>query len=212
MAQILSPQEYQDYQLRNSWTARNMRESLGSFEPSETEFLTLFQLRKAFDDQFGMIREGGDETVREQRRLAQQQLDDQVRATLGEQRFHEYQLAQDERYRDIYNFVQRNELPKEVAESVYDIRRVAEAERRRLEADESIPREQRAAAVAAIAEQTRQALATALGPDAFAQYQERDGNWVNRMARVDERRGRGEPGPGGERRGGPPGGGRRIRN
>src|SRR6185436_12189108 len=43
MAQLLTPEENEQYQLRNSWTARNMREGLGAFEPTEWEFRELFK-------------------------------------------------------------------------------------------------------------------------------------------------------------------------
>ena len=49
LAQILGPQDFQEYQLRNSATARDMRDSLGSFSPSEDEFKKIFELRENFE-------------------------------------------------------------------------------------------------------------------------------------------------------------------
>src|SRR5688572_13157621 len=101
LAQILGPQDFQEYQLRNSGTARDMRDSLGSFSPSEDEFKKIFELRENFNSQFGFGRGGNDDTAREQRRAAEQQLDQQLQATLGAERYAEYKLAQDDRYREI---------------------------------------------------------------------------------------------------------------
>ncbi len=195
MAQLLGPQEYEEYQLRNSWTARNMRENLASFTPSEEEFRQVFQLRKTFDEQFGFTRGGGDDAAREQRRLAQQQLDEQVKATLGEQRWHDYQLAQDERFRDLNEFTERNQLPRSTAESVYDMRRVAEEARKKVEADQTIAADLRTATLAALAEETRRSVSAALGEEAWKDYQRRDARWINNLARV-EQQGQGERGGG----------------
>ena len=192
LAQTLGPQDYQEYQLRNSTTARNMRENLASFQPDEEEFRKIFEARKAFDDQFAFTRDGGDEAVREQRRLAQQQLDEQLRATLGEERYKEYQLAQDDRYRDIYDFTSRNNLSQQVAENVYEARRAAEAARDTIMRNTEMTPEQRQQALTQILAETRGTLTSYLG-DAFAQYAQ-DERWLANLARVN-----------GERRGGPPG-------
>ena len=205
LAQILGPQDYQEYQLRNSTTARSMRENLASFQPDEEEFRKIFEARKAFDDQFAFTRDGGDEAVREQRRLAQQQLDEQLRATLGEERYKEYQLAQDDRYRDIYDFTSRNNLSEQVAESVYDTRKAAEAARDTIMRNTEMTPEQRQQALTQIAAETKLTLASTLGDTASAYL--RDQRWVEGLGRMNERRG-GPPGGfrpegrGGEGRGG----------
>src|SRR5262249_24736106 len=70
---ILSPQEYEEYQLRGSVTAANLQGRFGDFKPTQQEYVALFQLQKAFDEayppDFARIRQ--DETIYE----AQQKLD-----------------------------------------------------------------------------------------------------------------------------------------
>jgi hypothetical protein len=192
LAQILGP-DLQEYQLRNSPVARNMRENLAAFQPSEDEFRKIFELRKSFDEQFGFGRDGGDPALREQRQLAQQQLEAQMQQVLGP-RYAEYQMSQDERYRDLYEFSQRNNLPQETAQSVYDMRRTAEELRRNLERDASLSPEQRTAALTALATETRTAVAGALGEKAFTDYQRRGGAWVDRLAQTEQRGQRGDRG------------------
>ncbi len=181
IASILTPTEFEEYQLRNSWTARNMRENLVAFQPTEQEFREIFKLQKAFDDQFGLWRGGGDEAFREAREQAQQALQEQLRALLGEARFQEYMLAQDPRYRDIYDFAQNNNLPADTARKIYEVRLAAETERQRLQNDPSLPPDQRQAALASLASQTKQALGTLLGPDALNAYVQSEGRWLNRL-------------------------------
>jgi hypothetical protein len=213
LAQILGPQDYQEYQLRNSFTARNMRDNLASFSPTEDEFRKIFEARKAFDDQFGFTREGRDETVREQRRLAQQQLDDSLRATLGEERFRQYQMAQDERYRDIHDFTQRFNLPEQTAQSMYDIQQTAQAQRQQVLNDPNIPQDQRVATLTQMADEVKNTLKATLTPEAYEQYL-RSNPWVRQFTSTDTGGGgRGGPGGfgGGGFQGGPRGGGERGR-
>ncbi len=177
IAQTLTPAEYEEYQLRNSGTARNMRDNLASFQPTETEFREIYKAQKAFDDQYGGFRGpgGGDDAGRAQ---AQQQLDDQLKALLGD-RYKDYTLAQDPRYRDAYDFTQ----DKTSAEQVYNMRTAAEDERRRIMNDQSITADQRPVLLADLANQTKTALTSVLGPTASQDYMN-NANWVNRLQRA----------------------------
>jgi len=219
MAQILGPQDYEEYQLRNSNTAREMRDSLGSFSPSEDEFKKIFDLREKFNDQFGFGRGGGDDAAREQRRAAQQQLDEQLRATLGEQRYAEYKLTQDDRYREIYDFTSRLNLPKETAQSVYDIRQTVEQQRQQVMNNQGMSAEERTATLAQMAQVTKETLAQTLPQQAYDQYlKSDDARWLQALTRTETRdagggrRGGfgGFPGGGPGGPGGPGGGGNRF--
>jgi hypothetical protein len=186
LAKLLGPEEFQEYQLRNSYTARNMRDNLSAFQPNESEFRQIFDLKKAFDDQFAFTRESSDETIREQRRLAQEQLNQQLLAKLGPERFQQYERSQDERYRDANDFVQRNNLPQETANVVYEVRIAAEQERERIRNDASLNEEARNSAYAALSQTTGQALGQALGAEVYANYQTRN-DWVRELDRTRER-------------------------
>ncbi|MDB6056343.1 MAG: hypothetical protein JWO95_187, partial [Verrucomicrobiales bacterium] len=52
LARVLSSDELRAYQLRKDDTADNLRRNLVGFEPTETEFRSLFQLMKAHQDKF----------------------------------------------------------------------------------------------------------------------------------------------------------------
>ena len=193
LAQALGPQDYQENQLRNSNTARNMRENLTAFQPTEDEFRQIFDARKQFDDQFGLTRDGGDQAAREQRQAAQAKLDEQLRAVLGEERYHEYTLAQDDRYREMYDFTERNNLPRIAADALLDIRNTAEQARRELQNNKNLTPEQQVAARQQIQQTTDEMLAQTLGPKAD-DYLKTDGRWVNKLGPRDENN-QGQRGP-----------------
>ena len=206
LAQILGPQDFQEYQLRNSATARDMRDSLGSFSPSEDEFKKIFELRENFNSQFGFGRGGNDDAAREQRRAAEQQLDQQLQATLGAERYAEYKLAQDDRYREIYDFTSRMNLPKETAQSVYDIRQAVEQQRQQVMNNQGMSAEERAATLAQMSQVTKETLAQTLPQQAYDQYlRSDDGRWLQTLTRTE---GGGRRGGFGGFQGGPGGPGR----
>ncbi len=199
LAQLLTPEEFQEYQLRNSWTARNMRDNLASFNPTENEFKKIFDLKKAFDDQFAFQRGGGDDTVRQQREQAQQQLDEQLRALLGDVRYKQYQLAQDDNYRNLYDFMQRNNLPTQMAETLNDVRQLFDKERRNILNDKNLRPDEQTTLLAALSQKTRDTLSQSLGSD-FEKYQSAGGGgWLNPDA---TRRGGGDSNRGNGGRGG----------
>ncbi len=182
MANALGPVDFEQYQLRNSNTAKNMREDLTGFQPDEDEFRKIFALRKSYDDQFSLSGKKGDVGVREEQKAAQQALEAQLKATLGEQRFHDYQLSQDERYRSSFDFAQRYDLPSQTANTLYAVRLAAELEQQRIRSDASLSPGAREFALNSLADETRNALEPTLGKDAWAKYQSKDGGWINRLS------------------------------
>ncbi len=90
MLAILTPEEKFEYDVRLSQPAMLLRLGLGQFEPTEQEFRDMFKATKNFTDRFGF-----NATVKPDDRgpaaTAAQEMLDQFKAALGEQRFREYQ-------------------------------------------------------------------------------------------------------------------------
>ena len=181
LAQALGAQDYQEYQLRNSPTARNMRDSLASFEPTEDEFRHIFDIRKQFEDQFGFIRDGGDQAMREQRQAAQAKVDEQLRALLGEERYHDYALAQDDRFREIYDFTERNNLPRSTADALLEIRKTVEQTGQEIRNNPALSPEEQRLAMLKVREETLATVKGTLGDSADAYLNDRDNRWLTRM-------------------------------
>jgi hypothetical protein len=185
MAKLLTPQEMEEYQLRNSPTASTLRTQLAGFQPNEEEFRKIFKLQKTFDDQFNKGFDYTDENQMAAQAKAQQEaqkaLQDEMKKTLGEQRYAEYARAQDPDYKPIENLANRYGLPKETAVNVYNMKQQAEQAKQQLESNPNLTSQQRREALAAIARQTELSLQQSLGP-AYKTYQSRGGNWVNELA------------------------------
>src|SRR5688572_10959295 len=96
LSTLLSPQELEEYDLRHSHVADNLRNQMAGFEPSEEEFRRLFRLQKDFEDQINRaLPESSDEVQAEIRAQAQEEgqhaLNEEMRKVLGEERFTEWQ-------------------------------------------------------------------------------------------------------------------------
>ncbi|HTG44279.1 MAG TPA: hypothetical protein VK633_07075 [Verrucomicrobiae bacterium] len=185
LSQLMGPQDYEQYQLRNSPIARNMRESLATFQPTEEEFRRIFEMRKTIEQ--NSSGRGEERLTREQRQAAEQQLETQLKATLGEERFAQYQLSQDDRYQSLNEFAERSNVPRETVDSVYEMRRAAEDAHRQVESNPSLSPEARQAALQALAEETRRSVSQSLGESAWKEYQRREGSWIDRLNRGDSR-------------------------
>jgi hypothetical protein len=174
MAKILTPQEFEDYQLRLSQTSMMMRMQLASFGPNEQEFRDIFKLQKAYDDEFGAMRmSGGDDGDKASK--AKKELNEQVKGILGADRYADYERAQDYAYQGIAKVAQREGLPKEAGIKVYDMKKVAEDEARKVRADKTISAEQRKTALEAIRQETERSMAEILGAKGMESYQKQPG-------------------------------------
>ncbi|MGV3757481.1 MAG: hypothetical protein ACO1QS_19040 [Verrucomicrobiota bacterium] len=184
LEKMLSPQEFEQYQLRLSQTSMMMRMELDGFTPSEQEFKDIFKLRKSFDDEnggmFGMMDQSKE--GREKYQAAQKELNDQIKSTLGEARYADYEREKDYQYKGVSKFVQRQNLPKEAAVKVWDAKKAAEAEASKVRNNSSLNQEQKNAALQGIQQATENNLQATLGADAYGSFKSsQTGSWINNL-------------------------------
>lgn len=55
LSQLLTPDEYEQYDLSASWTADNLRRKMVGFEPTEEEFRGIFRLWRAHDERLATV-------------------------------------------------------------------------------------------------------------------------------------------------------------
>ncbi|MFM2294258.1 MAG: hypothetical protein RLZZ350_671 [Verrucomicrobiota bacterium] len=185
MAKILSPSEMEDYQLRLSQTAMVMRMQLDGFSPNEQEFRDMFKLQKNFDDQYSMFSMGDeDDKTRKAREAAQKDLDTQLKATLGDARYADYEREKDYDYKNIAKAVKREGLDKTVGVKVYDMKKAAQDEANKLRMDSTLSMEDRNAKLQLIRRETEAALLTTMGQKGYDSYQKSANNWLNNIYRT----------------------------
>ena len=182
MAKILTPEEFENYQLRLSQTSMMMRMQLASFDPNEEEFRDIFKLRKKYDDEYGAMGMGITDDA-EKAGKAKKELDDQVKGILGAERYADYERSQDFVYQGIAKVTQREGLPKEAGIKVYDMKRVAEIEAGKVRSNQSLSEEQRNTALEAIRAETERSIGDVLGQKGMQSYQKQPGAfWLRNIS------------------------------
>ena len=188
LAQVLTPEELEEYELRNSSTANSMRAQMAGFDLNEEEFRKIFRVQKTFDNEFSQGFDLTDDSQSEVKARAQQQaqdaLNDEIKKILGAKRYVDYQHTQDPDYRTLAQVADRFDLSHDVVDRVYAMKQEAERQKVVLETNPDLTDEQRQAALAAIANETERSVSREMG-SVFKSYYKTAGNWIRNLATPD---------------------------
>jgi hypothetical protein len=186
LAQLLTPQELEDYNLRNSSTAMSLRSRLASFNPTEDEYKSIFRLQQAFDEQYGSNTYSAfsapptPDQMRE-RQTQQQALDAQIQNVLSPDRAADYKQATDPAYQQINRLVTRLELPPSAAADVVTVQQDIQQRATAVRQDRTLAPADRTAALAALAAEASTKITTTLGTSGFEAYKSYGGTWLQNL-------------------------------
>lgn len=180
LAGVLSPTEQEQFDLWLSPTANAVRHSLYGMDGTEEEFLTVYRLRKAFDQNWSRHdMEMMSDSQREQWEQAQRDLDAQIRQQLGEQRYADLKRGEDEEFHHLNATVSRFKLPRQKAVEVYELKRSLQQMRDTVHSNPDLNTTQREQALNGMADETERAVRALLGDKAFNYYLRRgQGYWI----------------------------------
>jgi hypothetical protein len=179
LAQVLSPQEKEQYELSTSATADRLRQQLIGFNPTEEEFRDLYQRQKAIDDAYE-FEDTNDATVIAAKASDEAEMMKAFKGNLAGDRVAQFDRSQDPDYQNLCVLSQRYELPVDAAGTLLDMRRAAEEERQKLLSNKNIPPERVEAALQAIQAETEKAARATLGEKAFLQYSQ-SAAWIKNL-------------------------------
>lgn len=183
LAQLLGPKDKEEFDVRLSQTAMMMRMRMTDFEPDEQEFRKMFAAQKKFDDEFGPYGNlGGTKEEQEKRSAAEKQLKEELKTTLGDERYRLYQYDQQFARSSLKTVAQQYNVPRDQAYKVFDIQETAQDAARNIRADQSLSAEQRQSALDAIRSETERAVNDTIGADAAKAYVEK-GSWIKSLNR-----------------------------
>ncbi|OHE89676.1 MAG: hypothetical protein A3G75_03025 [Verrucomicrobia bacterium RIFCSPLOWO2_12_FULL_64_8] len=195
IAALLTPAEFEEYDLRNSSTAMSLRANLTTFEPTEQEFRTLFKLQREFDEKYNPSMYGMPMTpeIMNERRNANLALKEQIKAALGDQRYAEYTRATDFSYRAASQIAQRLELPKENAVATYELQRNYQERLNAIRTDRQLSPAERTQMVQALAAEANQKVGELLTPRGLEAYKTSGGSWLRNLEMQGPSRAAGVP-------------------
>jgi hypothetical protein len=155
MAQVLSPEEVEEFRLRNSPTAEVLRSELRYFDSTPEEFKRLLEAREQSGGKVvtGDLINRGPAT-------------EQVRQLLGEERAKEFEKTTDMYYQSARNGLELTEQLVELADGAWEISREARAAAERLARDSSLSVEARKQQLRALRAESNRRLNELLGEKA----------------------------------------------
>jgi LysM repeat protein/uncharacterized protein YdcH (DUF465 family) len=122
LAHVLTPPQLEEYLLRYSQNANNLRSELGAlkyFNATPDEFRALFRATDSLDQQIQQLA-GTDPNGVQQRQLLEQQRDDAIKRAVGPDRYKELTQLSDPVYRDSFAAAQQAGTPDAV-DTIYQI-------------------------------------------------------------------------------------------
>ena len=182
LAQILSPSELREFELRQSQTATLVSYNLNYTAVSREEYEAIFDIRKKYGES---INNYGDLQSKEERNQVQENIkamNAELAASLGPDKFKEYERGKDSNYQQLQRLAKKNDLPTETAGKVFDYKSTAEDTVKKLRDNKDMTNEQRQAALQQIRTETEDTLKKTLGEKAYKSYVNNGGWWINNIA------------------------------
>jgi hypothetical protein len=169
IAATLTPEELAEYELRASATAHALRGSIREFRASESEYRALFAAyQTAANDPAARGFDPG-------------KLLEQARNILSPERFADLEQALAPGAAKLNRLAARLELPLAAIKPVDVAQRELKERAKNVRGDRALTPEQRAAQLAAIADEATQRISAVLGERGFAAYREYDGSWIGEL-------------------------------
>jgi RNA polymerase sigma factor (sigma-70 family) len=124
LAQVLTPEELLEFDLRFSETARHLRLNSPSFDFSEEEFRKVFAATQRLEEAFGRdgeVYDTKDPEARRRRDALERELDQQLRVELGDSRWADWQRSQDAVFQQMSRFAQQNQIAEADTVGLYGL-------------------------------------------------------------------------------------------
>jgi hypothetical protein len=172
---ILAPPQYDEFVLRYSPAAQQLREEMRGMDLSQDQFHDLFNAVGSIIGQPVYFYSGDDPQLLRQQQQLQAQSQALMKTVLGQQVYSAYQLNQDPLYRSSKTTIEQLGVPATAITPLYDINRATQAELNRIRNDDTLSNDEKVEALAQTQVQQQQSLEQLLGPEAFQRWLQAQG-------------------------------------
>jgi LysM repeat protein len=163
LSQILTPEQLEEFLLRYSQSASDLRHQLQGFDVTPDEFRKIFRATDAIDQQIALYYSSDNPTTAQQRVTLQQQLNQAIRDNLGPDRYQELVMARDPAYRDAVLTADDAGASPDAVTNLYAINIAVAQELARISNDPTLTSDQKAQAIKSIQDQQISATDQVLG-------------------------------------------------
>ncbi len=157
LAAILSPEQLEEYLLRYSQTAEQMRDELRGYGAEADEFRRIFRARDTFEQQIAALNPSDANTPARRAELERAR-DEAIRQAIGSERFGFYQLSQSPLFRAAQEQAEQNGAPPDKVLPIFRVNQAVQEEIARIRADSSISEDQRRVALAMVQQQQQNSI------------------------------------------------------
>jgi LysM repeat protein len=167
LARLLSPPELEEFLLRYSQDANDLRAQFGQlrfFDATPNEFREVFRATDALDQRIQLLADAKDPSSVEARKALEAQRENAIKVALGPERYEEYRMLQDPVYRDATAAAQEAGTP-EAVQTLYAIKLAALAEQSRIRGDTNLTSQQKNIELKRVELEQLQAGSVATGQD-----------------------------------------------
>jgi len=182
IAELLTPEELFEYDLRSSPESWWLRTLTSGMNPSEEEFRALFKARFAFTGLYAGSKY--DLMTPEEKQALEKlepQINEQIKAVLTPDRFAEYQLKSTPEYRATDALAKRLALPPEAAASIVTVQKEITKRAEVIRDNSSLTPFAKNAELGALADEAVARLTPTLGDSGMTAYKQGAGNWLERL-------------------------------
>jgi hypothetical protein len=170
LVSVLSPAQYEEYALRYSPSAQQLREQMRPITLTPDQFRDLFNAISSINGQPVFYYTGNDPILLGQQQQLRAQSDAIIKATLGAELYAAYQLNLDPLYRSSKAMAEQLGVPEASVMSVYEINRATQAELDRIRKDSNLSDDEKVEALSQTQVEQQQSLEQILGPEAFERW------------------------------------------
>ena len=145
LQELLSPPQLEEFLLRYSQDANNLRSELGQlrfFNATPDEFRGIFRATDTLDQQISMLPPATDPNSLAARKALEDQRENLIKIALGAKRYEDYRQLHDPGYRDAVAAAQEAGTP-EAARTIYEINLATATEQDRIRADTNLTAQQK---------------------------------------------------------------------
>jgi len=176
LAGVLTPDAYDEFVLRYSPAAQQLRQMMQTMDLTPDQFRNLFAALSGIIGQPVYYYAGSDPALLKQQQQLAAQSQAVIKTTLGAAVYAGYQLSQDPLYRSSQALAAQLNLPEKVILPIYQINRATQAEMNRIRNDDDLSNDEKVEALAQTQVQEQQSLQELLGPDAFQRWLQAQGH------------------------------------
>jgi hypothetical protein len=180
LAALLTPTELADYEMRTSPVTSRLRTPLGIMNASEAEFRAIFEIQQPYANVLNPVAPGRNaESVRE-RNEATKAINAQIKAALGDERFAQYERATNSEFQQLHRLAAGAGVSHDAIARAFDQRAPAAAASSAIANDRTLDATAKRQALQTLAQTTRTAILSTLGPVAGPAYVE-NARWLTHI-------------------------------